>query len=387
MRRFGWFAAVTVAALALLALVLPGAQAQKVFNPGSFVLTPLGGSLKVGKQIFDLTPRPTPECSDGVDNDADNIVDALDPGCAAGSQAGQTKDQDNSELVFGFQQKVDVSLTGTIDAVGNVSIPTNNVKFPPAYVNPGDGTAAIAFIIPTAPGTGTLNPLDGTVNLRLRFKINVTGSPANADLGTNCFIGSDQFPIDLNVLTSGTTTPPAGVTPISGTPYSSTTGQARLVNNTFSVPGAQTCGANFLFWETTNNIINTQLGIPSASGNNFAVIDGKTNPILGKGVVARVVTTPSTPVGDAPFTVGFDASTSTVAKSPATYRWDFPDGSTQSGVSVSKTFNTIGIQTVKLTVTDPDGDSSVALKNVTVQAPPTTTTTTVPTTTTTVPTT
>jgi PKD repeat protein len=352
------------------AVMLPGAEAQKVLNPGDFTLTPLGGSLAIRNTVFDLAPRALAECSDGIDNGGYPAIDyPNEPNC--------TSPNDDSELVPGFQPKVDVTLSGSIDGAGNVTIPPSGVVFPTYYVpvqDPFNGLIypVAATVVPTTSATGTLNPINGAAALRVRFYIRLEGQPLGVGLGSTCTIGTAASPIDINVLTTGVTSPPAPALPISGVPYSASTGQLRVVNNSFSVPGASGCPIGLF---NLNDIINQQLLLPSPAGANSAVIDGRTTPVLGRGVQARITTTPALVNGPAPFTVTFDASTSTVAKPPATYRWDFPDGTFQTGVNVTKTFDTAGTQQVRLTVTDADGDQSIALKNVVVTAGSTTSST------------
>jgi hypothetical protein len=101
----------------------------------------------------------------------------------------------------------------------------------------------------------------------------------NPLLGSGCYIGSESSPIELH-LTTGTTSPPAPNKPISGK-----TGELgeeegevlvlennSLVDNAFSVPKAEGCGglASFLI----DPIVDSKLGLPSAAGNNTAVLNG-----------------------------------------------------------------------------------------------------------------
>jgi PKD repeat protein len=392
-RRSAGAVAALVAALALIASVLAtsNAGAQKVANPGSFVLNPSGGFVKIRNTVFDLTPRPVAECGDGIDNDNDGRIDLADFQCVAGPN-GEPASTDNSELAQGYQAKVDVSLTGSIDAAGSVTIPANQVVFPPAYVPvvAPDGVTYVVTgtVIPTHPATGTLNPITGEVALRVRFRIGLTGFPLGVDLGSNCSIGTNTNPIDLNVLTTGTTTPPVGVAPLTGAPYNAA-GQATLVNNTFSVPGATGCPLAFflIFPVDLNAVINEQLGIPSDPGFNSAVIVGSTTPVFAPGIVARI-TTVGVNTGPAPLTIQLSSSASSVTKTPATYLWEFPDGTTATTPDVTKTFNSPGSQVVKLTVTDADGDKVTTQRTFTVtDGGGTTSTTTTSSTTTTLPTT
>jgi len=77
---------------------------------------------------------------------------------------------------------------------------------------------------------------------------------------------------------------------------------------------------------------------------------------VGTGVVgAVIVTMPSPATGFVPFTVGFDASGSTVASPPiVSYAWQFNGGNptTATGATAVSTFGTPGTYLVQLTVTD-----------------------------------
>jgi len=89
---------------------------------------------------------------------------------------------------------------------------------------------------------------------------------------------------------------------------------------------------------------------------------------VGTGVVgAVIVTTPSPATGFVPFTVGFDASGSTVITPPITnYAWDFNgDGTTDAtGITAVHTFTTVGTYLVQLTVTDSAAKTYVAFVTV-----------------------
>lgn len=389
MRRIVWAGAAVLAAVATVVLSLPGAEAQKVANPGAISIAPQNGLIVIKANSFSLAPRVLPECSDGFNNDFLTGTDFVATGTAPtnGADPQCTSADDDSELAPGFQPKIDPVLNGTIDASGNVTIPTTGVVLPKFYVaipdvTPGNYPYVVtAEVIATTAATGTLNPLTGAASIRLRFRIRLTGSPFGVSLGANCSVGTTAAPIDINVLSTGTTSPPAPNSPISGSPYL-TNGFVRLVNNSFSVPGASGCPPLGFDPNGINNAINQNLGLPSAAGNNTAVIDGQTTPVVQRGIVAKITTTPTLLSGEAPFAVDFSAADSTVTKAPASYLWEFPDGTTATGVTASKTFTNPGLNVVKLTVTDGDGDSATVQKSVNVTSTGSTTTT-VPTTSTT----
>jgi len=109
--------------------------------------------------------------------------------------------------------------------------------------------------------------LEMTLPLQVRLK--------NLLLGPNCHIGSAEEPILLH-LTSGTTSPPEGVEPMTGTPGEilqpplgalvlEFKGQT-LVDNTFAVPRAQGCGALGLL----NKVVDLRSGLPAAPGASYA---------------------------------------------------------------------------------------------------------------------
>lgn len=115
-------------------------------------------------------------------------------------------------------------------------------------------------------GTSTLLPV--------RVKL------SNPFLGNNCYIGSASSPITLK-LTTGTTSPPPPNTPIKGSVGVFDTNEAitietltgtKLVDNSFSVPGANGCGGLFSF--LIDPFVESIVGIPSAAGKNTAVLEG-----------------------------------------------------------------------------------------------------------------
>jgi hypothetical protein len=98
----------------------------------------------------------------------------------------------------------------------------------------------------------------------------------NVLLGNQCYIGSSTEPIILS-FTSGTTSPPPPNKPINGNPGEQTSRangeilvskHSTIVANAFPVPKATGCGPLGLL----DNIINTKLGLPSAAGNNTAIL-------------------------------------------------------------------------------------------------------------------
>ncbi len=101
----------------------------------------------------------------------------------------------------------------------------------------------------------------------------------NPLLGSSCYIGSSSTPLMWN-LTTGTTSPPEGYSPLTGDPglTSFTEGfqivnisEAELVENNWAAPKAHGCGGPIIEL-IINPIIDASIGLPSAAGKNEAVL-------------------------------------------------------------------------------------------------------------------
>jgi hypothetical protein len=135
--------------------------------------------------------------------------------------------------------------------------------------------------------TGAPNALNLPVRVHLE----------NEFLGPKCYVGSASKPVNIQ-LTTGTTSPPLPNLPITGK-----AGEFEikdegnlvilknnsLVNNTFAAPGAEGCGSQILFGIFTGIIssaVNSQLELPSVSGNNTAILNGTLENARASSVVA-----------------------------------------------------------------------------------------------------
>ena len=356
----------TAAAVALLAAALAGifanpfADAQPVGNPGAINLKIVGGNIALGTQAFDLEPTTTTECNDGENNDGSDPVpgdNTQDLNIDFPADAQCTSLLDNSEVQTGFQPKQDTTITGTISTSGVVNVPTSGIFFPPIYQWQA-GAVLTVQIVPTAAGTGNLNPLTGVASLSISIRISLSGSPSGVSLGSNCRVG----PFTMALIT-GTTNPPLPNLPITGALYSPITGQATGVNNSFSVPGAEGCGPLGF----ANGQLNAGLGVPAAAGTNTAVLVLEANPKITKGVNASNV--PSVTTGTAPLTVNFNGTGSTAVKPITAYAWNFGNSQTATGSTAFTTYSTPGTYTASLQVTDSDGDKDTQTVTITVNAP------------------
>ena len=353
-------AVLLVAAMLGALMALPFAGAQPVGNPGNLNFKIVGGAVRLGGQFLDLTPSPNPECSDGKNNDGDpsdaaNAQDLLvdypaDPQC--------TSADDNSEAASGFQPKQDTTITGTVGATGAVNVPQSGIFFPPTYVYAQGGVLTVQ-VQPQGAATGTINPMTGVSTLSMSLKLSITGTAGGFDLGASCGVG----PFTMNLRT-GATTPPAPYEPMVGVPYDPTTGQATLVDNNFSVPGASNCGP----LNAANGPLSAAFGVPAPAGVNTAQLIVTSTPKIAKGVNASMV--PSATTGIAPMTVNFNGTGSTAVKPIVSYAWDFGNGQTATGPTSFTTYPTPGTYTAKLTVTDSDGDKDTVTQVITVNEPP-----------------
>jgi hypothetical protein len=131
-----------------------------------------------------------------------------------------------------------------------------------------------------------INELHLTFEEETALKMPVRVHLENPLLGSSCYIGSSSSPIIWN-LTTGTTSPPAGTSPITGSlgeiefleeAQILQTHNTKLVDNTWSAPAATGCGG--AGWELIlDPIINASVGVPAAAGKNTAIL-GKTEIAL-----------------------------------------------------------------------------------------------------------
>lgn len=124
-----------------------------------------------------------------------------------------------------------------------------------------------------------LNVLNSLIQNGIALEMPVKIKLGNAILGSNCYIGSNSNPVVWK-LTTGVTSPPPPNTPIVGAAGEfSTNGDgtiarvtgSKLVDNAFAVPGAKGCGGIFSF--LVDPLVNSTIGVPSAAGNNSAILN------------------------------------------------------------------------------------------------------------------
>jgi hypothetical protein len=96
----------------------------------------------------------------------------------------------------------------------------------------------------------------------------------NAAFGSNCYIGSNAAPIQINLTTglSGSLTGTAGALTFNGAATIATLSGIKLVNETFAAPKAEGCGGVFSTY--VDPLVDSIFGLPSASGKNSATLEG-----------------------------------------------------------------------------------------------------------------
>jgi|GEM_PF-6612415 len=257
---------------------------------------------------------------------------------------------------FAFDSSQNINFNGTIDKNGNINIPTMTFPDYPISASGFNLTVKINVVGPT---TGTINPLTGDVSLRLKVWIKIDGVP----LGGGCRIASAGSPVDVNTMITGTSG--SGGNQRTGVPYNLATGQVKLVNATFGVPGSSDCGV-------AAGTVDSTVGLPSPAGNNAAEFNITTTPKVTRGINPALTASPA--VGTAPFTTTLNAGASTIAAPPASYRWDFTNDGTIDQITsvptVAHTYTVGGTPTARVVIFDADNDSVETTTPLTVNAYP-----------------
>jgi hypothetical protein len=96
----------------------------------------------------------------------------------------------------------------------------------------------------------------------------------NALLGSNCFVGSNAEPIqvDLTTDTSGSLKGQAGELMFNGGFTLLTLTGVKLVNETFAAPEASGCGG--IYSAYVDPLVDSIFGLPAGSGENSMVLEG-----------------------------------------------------------------------------------------------------------------
>jgi len=158
------------------------------------------------------------------------------------------------------------------------------------FINKGiTGVTATSELVGTV-GINRINLLTGSgTALTLPLRVHLE----NPFLGNNCFVGSKAHPVVVE-LTTGTTPNnqlkgSVGEFEIKDNEQLLILRKNSLVNSTFAAPEAEGCGSQILFGLFTGLIdgaVDSQLGLPSASGNNTAILSGTLEDGTASAVIA-----------------------------------------------------------------------------------------------------
>jgi hypothetical protein len=118
--------------------------------------------------------------------------------------------------------------------------------------------------------TGVNATIEEGIALGLPVKIKLD----NALLGSNCYVGSNEKPIqiDLTTGTSGALTGSPGEISFNPEFTLVTLTGFRLVNGTFAAPAAKGCGG--IFSKYVDPLINSIMGLPAGTGENSLILEG-----------------------------------------------------------------------------------------------------------------
>jgi hypothetical protein len=154
--------------------------------------------------------------------------------------------------------------SGLLDAFQNAVATTNNVTATAELV----GDVGYSF-------NNFLNQSGAALTLPVKIHLE------NPFLGSDCYIGSASRPVTFQ-LTTGTTSPPPPNAPISGSygfvdfPLDgnlATSDGFTVVDNAFRTTYASGCGG-LLLSLIIDPLVNVKQGLPSAAGNNSAILEG-----------------------------------------------------------------------------------------------------------------
>lgn len=151
-------------------------------------------------------------------------------------------------------------------------------------------TGVSATVELTGPSKGLTNIELNTEKLLLQegtaLGLPVKIKLSNAILGSNCYIGSEKSPVQLNFTSgkSGSLEGSVGEFTFNEAFTIITISGGRLVDGTYAAPGASGCGGIFSFF--IDPLVNSILGLPSASGKNTAVLEGKIQDAVAEAVKA-----------------------------------------------------------------------------------------------------
>ncbi len=171
----------------------------------------------------------------------------------------------NGEIFGGPAQEVPGGLLGLTGISNSINDVTSSIELagPMTAATVVDPTETTAFFC----GGGPLGSCDDGPSLYSVIRVPIKVHLNNPTLGSSCYIGSDADPIVLNLVETPTSTPQL----TSGGPGGNAiiVSGVQVADTTFAAPGASGCG----LLGALDPVLDLKVGLPSASGNNSALID------------------------------------------------------------------------------------------------------------------
>lgn len=228
-----------------------------------------GGSFKVGSKTVPLVNPVT-----------------LQGGALGSGESTEFYGAENGDTLSKTAQPVPGGLLG-------ITAPTWWPSWLQSWFNNGINnglTGVSATVELTGPSKGLTDITLNTENLILE-EGTALGLPAkiklsNALLGSNCYIGSDSSPVQIDFSSgeSGELVGDPGEFSFNESFTLITISGGRLVDGLYSAPGAHGCGGIFSFF--IDPLVNSILGLPSGEGENAATLEGKIQDGNAKAVKA-----------------------------------------------------------------------------------------------------
>src|SRR5262249_44898447 len=281
--------------------------------------------------------------------------------------------------ISALPMRLDMSVAGQPGDFGTLSART--------IVTGNDGTASVVYTAPPSPSNGVF----GTCNNLPRTCVNLIATPTSTNFGT---VNPESVTIRLwppGVILPPTQTPtpsfvfvpaaPAANSPVQFDASASCGGTLVSGACPATAPTIASYSWNFGDGQTASGVTASH---PVARQQTYTVTLTVTNNLGASASRSQVVTVGSGSLPNASFTfsptspgvgetVFFNGLGSTPGQGHtiASYRWNFGDGATASGATVSHVYAVAGTYGVTLTVVDEAGQSTTSqAQSITIGSPP-----------------
>ncbi len=281
--------------------------------------------------------------------------------------------------ITALPMRIDMAVNGQAGDFGTLSGRT--------IVTGNDGTASVVYTAPPAPSNGVFGTCDGLPGTC----VNIIATPTSTNFGT---VNPESVRIRLappGVILPPTQTPTPSFAFVPAAPFANAPVQfdasascgGTLVSGVCPVtaPTIASYSWNFGDGQTASGVttshafaLQQSYTVTLTVTNNLGASASRPQVItVGSGSLptASFTFSPAAPgVGETVFFNG-QASTPGQGHTIASYRWNFGDGGTAGGATVSHAFTTAGTYAVTLTVVDEAGQSTTSqAQSITIGSPP-----------------